>query len=229
LQRGPEINASGVITVTAHRGVGDSEYDATDDTLLTLVFTAQEFTGTDQDVVIGIDSADMGAGEAKHIYVDSMTGDTIKVLGTTTVSGVVDLQGRDDDQGATVDPGAGVTYSMDPTAVTVGSWGTFSFSDLTDDTYPTVIDAHYYLKANGDVIVAGDDQSLGTIKLLGGDATDDEKVDVSDMCSIGGDYGKTSGFSPCNDVNIDGEVDILDLVLAAGNYDLSSSPWTWTP
>jgi len=46
-----EINASGVITVTAHRGVGDSEYDATDDTLLTLVFTAQEFTGTDQDVV----------------------------------------------------------------------------------------------------------------------------------------------------------------------------------
>jgi len=171
----------------------------------------------------------MGAGEAKHIYVDSMTGDTIKVLGTTTVSGVVDLQGRDDDKGATVDPAAGSVYSMDPAAVTVGSWGTFSFADLTDDTYATGIDAHYYLPANGDVVVAGDDQSLGTIKLLGGDATDDNKVDVSDMSSIGGEYGMTSGFQPKNDVNIDGEVDILDLVLAAGNYDLSSSPWTWMP
>jgi hypothetical protein len=75
--------------------------------------------------------------------------------------------------------------------------------------------------------------SLNTLLLLGGDATDNNKVDLDDATCIGNQYGL--GVAQCgspnpptssSDVNGDGVTNILDLVLFGGNYFLSSSPWT---
>ncbi len=75
--------------------------------------------------------------------------------------------------------------------------------------------------------------------LLGGDATNDETILVNDLSCIGGDYGKTSGFTVCggdpahgvpgtglSDVNEDGCVNVQDLSLAGGNLYKTASPWT---
>ena len=73
---------------------------------------------------------------------------------------------------------------------------------------------------------------LDTVFLLGGDATNNDVVDILDGTCIAGDYGLTSGFSTCgllnglSDVNEDGVVDILDMALMGGNYNLNASPWT---
>ncbi len=73
--------------------------------------------------------------------------------------------------------------------------------------------------------------SLATVILLGGDATNNEVVDILDGTCIAGDYGLTGGFDACggtglSDVNQDGVVDILDMSLMGGNYELTASPWT---
>ena len=72
---------------------------------------------------------------------------------------------------------------------------------------------------------------LPTVFLLGGDATNDERISVHDLACIGGDYGRTSGFNLCggpglSDVNEDGRVSVHDLSLAGGNLYKTFSPWT---
>ncbi len=67
--------------------------------------------------------------------------------------------------------------------------------------------------------------------LLGGDATNNDVVDVFDAGCIGAFYqiaftdcGGAPGSSP--DVKVNGAVDIFDLVLMGSNYELTYSPWT---
>ena len=72
--------------------------------------------------------------------------------------------------------------------------------------------------------------SLANVVLLGGDATNDNIINVNDATCIGGGYNKppaTCGsVGNSSDVNEDGVVDILDLVLMGGNYDKTASTWT---
>jgi hypothetical protein len=72
--------------------------------------------------------------------------------------------------------------------------------------------------------------TLNTIQLLGGDATDNDQIDINDASCIGSAYG--TGSNTCSggpgansDVNGDGIVNIYDLTLMGGNYGLSTSPW----
>ena len=150
----------------------------------------------------------------------------MKIRGTTTVDGVVDLQGRDDDSGAVVDPAAGAVYGWDAVAYTTGAWGAYTFANMTDDTYVISIEMPRYLDASASVSVSGDNQSLSTVILFGGDANDDDIIDVSDATIIGGEFGHTPPVDARSDINNDGTVDILDLVLMGGNYSLSTSPWS---
>jgi hypothetical protein len=51
-------------------------------------------------------------------------------------------------------------------------------------------------------------------------------IDVGDLALIGGAFGNSVTPDTGADVNADGVINILDLVLAGGNYGLSSpQPW----
>ena len=222
-------NTLGTLTFHCSRGGTDTAVSGSGVKLLTITFQAQEITGTSTTATIDLDASKvrLGALGGVNIYVDSVTDDTLTILGTTTVSGVVDLQGRDNDSGAVVDPLAGVTYGYDPSPVTTGPWGTYSFSNMTDDTYTFKIEMARYLDASAVVVVSGDTMTLNKAILLGGDVNDSDEIDITDLSSIGGKFGETvNPATTPQDINYDGLVDILDLVLAAGNYGLTSSPWT---
>jgi hypothetical protein len=71
---------------------------------------------------------------------------------------------------------------------------------------------------------------LNTVLLLGGDATDDNVITIADAACIGGRYGNSLPGA-CNghgspDVNGDGVVNILDLTLMGGNFFKNQSSWT---
>lgn len=223
-------NASGEISFLCNRALPDAEYDALGDALLTLSFQALEFTGVSQtaDIAFLGNTAGLAAVGGVGIHLDAALADTITILGTTTVSGRVDLQGRGDDSGAVVDPDAGSVYGLNVGPVTTNSWGAYSFSNLTDDTYVVRIEMSLYLDRTRTVVVAGDTLTLPDVALLGGDANDDDTINVQDLTIIGGQFGKAS-TDPTLDaranINNDLEVNILDLVLAAGNYELSSGTW----
>jgi hypothetical protein len=75
--------------------------------------------------------------------------------------------------------------------------------------------------------------TLNSIELKGGDANDDNVIDISDASIIGADYGTVGRDEPgyFSDINSSGSVDIFDLALMAGNFDLTSAIayGSWTP
>ena len=75
-------------------------------------------------------------------------------------------------------------------------------------------------------IVAGVTTMSRRRMLLGGDVNDIPGVEIGDLSAIGGLFGTPITADTGPDVNGDGWVNIFDLVLAGGNFGLST-PQTW--
>ncbi|MBN1261613.1 MAG: hypothetical protein JXB35_13125, partial [Anaerolineae bacterium] len=174
----------------------------------------------------------------------------ITILGQAQYTGYVDLQGRANDSGALVsvfDSNARSTAVLlaDATSASSGTYTTayVGATPLTiGSTYWLLVDRALYLPTTLASADYGDSKLLdtrpltllATLILLGGDATNDDTIDIYDLSCIGGDYGMTSGFTECggagsggsSDVNGDSLINIQDLSLSGGNWYLSESPWT---
>ncbi len=146
---------------------------------------------------------------------------TITVLGTGTIAGTVRLQGRASHAGA-------VAVADGDSDTTVAA-GTFALT-VPEGTWTVTVEMPRYLDAvrTGVVVTAGGTTDLPQVLLKGGDANDDDVVDISDASIIGAQFGRVGGAitDPRADINADGEVDILDLVLMGGNYG-DTSPVAW--
>ena len=162
------------------------------------------------------------------------TSDTgwLQVYGTTTLSGVVQLQGRD---AAHSDAGTVTIYEENglyPTQAVPfsASTGVWTATVPTGGTYDLLAAHSLYLSNRLDAVTSG---VQATTVLKGGDATNNGTIDINDLSCIGGDFGKTAlSFGNCGgqgspDINADNTINILDLVLAGGNFELTSpQPWT---
>jgi len=154
----------------------------------------------------------------------------IVVLGWSDLEGTVELQGRSgpDWDGAVITATNGYTYNTTVTNLD----GTWCVAEVIAGTYTVEVEMERYLDASKTGVVVGDDSTvtLSQVKLLGGDANDDDYINIQDLSLIGGAFGTTSGDPNWNgkaDINDDGTVNILDLVLAGGNYH-ESSPVAWS-
>ncbi len=141
-----------------------------------------------------------------------------------TVTAKVDLQGRANESGAvlTLWPGG---YSG-----TSNATGDITIASVPPGTYTAVLAMTLYLdtEKSGVVVTSGGTTALSPVKLLGGDANEDDTINIQDIAIIGGAFDTTPPSVWNADINADGTVNILDLVLPAGNYLLSSpqpSPW----
>jgi hypothetical protein len=222
---------AGFVSFYCSLGAGNTPVSAQAVKLASITFQAQPIATASAAALLDLvdTSVRLGAPDGINIFIDSITDGSLTILGTTTVAGRVDLQGRANESGAVVDPAAGEAYGMDPSPVTTGIWGTFSFTSLTDDTYVFTIEMPRYLDASAEVVVAGGTLTLTPVLLLGGDVDDDDVIGVNDASAIGGAFWTTPSDGLWNanaDINDDSRVDILDLVLMGGNYGLTSSPWT---
>lgn len=173
----------------------------------------------------------------------------INIDGAGQFTGWINLQGRLVDSLATVQVydqsvKAGATLLAEGASDSSGAYTTTSVGGSTltiGTTYWLVADRRLYLPttvaldanyAHSHALENRPLTSLETVLLLGGDATNNDLVDIYDAACIAGDYGSTSGFSTCgalnglSDVNEDGVVDIFDMALMGGNYLLTASPWT---
>jgi hypothetical protein len=143
-------------------------------------------------------------------------------VGTAVIlSGRVQLQGKQDH--------SGVTIAAADRQVETDAEGWFEIE--TEEEYQLTADIPAYLsgRAEGNALalaVTADPfrVDLGTVTLLGGDVTDDDRIDIFDLAYIGSRYG---GNDPGADINASGQVDIFDLAMAAGNYGQSGPVADW--
>jgi hypothetical protein len=66
---------------------------------------------------------------------------------------------------------------------------------------------------------------LAEVTLLAGDIDEDNVIDITDAVAIGVALGSTDVVA---NLNADGQVDILDLILLAANFGQTSAANPWT-
>ena len=175
---------------------------------------------------------DKDANQITH----SVTTSFLTVLKSVVVSGKVNMQGRTYPTGT---PGSVTIYDEYGYAPSV----TTSFSAVDGTWTATVavspgstmfdIEASHGLyltnRATGINLSGAGPFVQATTRLLGGDANNDGKIDINDMSCIGGAFGgapTVCGATGSSDINADTTVNILDLVLAGGNFDrVAPQPW----
>lgn len=149
-----------------------------------------------------------------------------------TVTGTISMQGRSST--------AGITATL--TGTTYGPYLATSTSDLSSNlvfvpvaggTYIFTTNQPRYLNITTalakEVSVTGS-RNLPALVLRGGNAVNDEVIDILDASLIGSNY-KAIAFNQNADVNFDGVVDILDLSLMGGNWHLIAADAyaSWIP
>lgn len=156
----------------------------------------------------------------------------LTVCGYATASGVVSLQGRATPINAgtvTLTNGTFGSYSTNFDPIT-GAWSINNIKVLPGGTSYTFDAAHgLYLGNQMTQVLTGAGYVAPSTKLKGGDADNSGLIDVSDITCISGSFGGvpvTCGTTGSSDINADGLINILDLVLPGGNYGLST-PQDW--
>lgn len=167
------------------------------------------------DVIIKEDSGGGGGGEP----------------GNGDMTGIVKVEGRTDDNqaGHTVT----ATASGDPLSDDTDADGTFFIDEAPADTYTVTADSAGFLAASCSDVVHAEDAltTLDEVTLLAGDVAGEDvsegdgSIDIFDAVAIGMVFGSTAG--EVADLNVDGVVDILDLILMSVNYGQTSdaNPW----
>ncbi len=69
--------------------------------------------------------------------------------------------------------------------------------------------------------------NLGTITLLGGDVTNDDVINIFDLTKVASHMSPDS-YDEQADINADGQVDISDLAITAGNFGLCGPLSKWS-
>jgi hypothetical protein len=199
-------------------------------TVAQLTLTPHNTAGTFNVTVSGDILSDRNANVLAHTAADPLA---LTVCGLASASGTVSLQGRPtptDSGKVKLTNGAFGPYETDYNATT-GAWSISNIKVMPGGGTSYTFDATHGLYLGNrmiHVLNPGDAYAAPDTKLKGGDANDDLTINSVDLSAIGTAFGSApvGGAGTGADINYDGIVNILDLVLAGGNYGLSS-PLVW--
>lgn len=165
----------------------------------------------------------LGTKDADSIPVSSATGLTLAITepgsNKATLSGQVSLPGKTEQSDAVVSlQGSDFSANTDST-------GHFSMAEVDPGAYTIEAAAPGYLKAVcSNKTVSAPATELAAVSLISGDLNGDDLIDITDATTIGVDFGNNNLRSDLND---DGAINVLDLIMVANNFGLSGpSPWS---
>jgi hypothetical protein len=208
-------------------------------TLVTLEIQANAVTDPESSLLY-LNGVKLGRRGGVDVPVDSVVDLEVVVVedggggpGDGDIAGNVQVEARaaDNQAGHTV---AALGTVEGPFEVLTESNGDFVINDAPADTYTVTADRAGFLVASCvDVVHAADAlTSLAGVTLLAGDIVDDEAkaIDITDAVAIGSVFGSTAPDEVA-DLNVDGIVDILDLILMSVNFGQTSeaNPWICQP
>jgi hypothetical protein len=109
-----------------------------------------------------------------------------------------------------------------------GASGNLTFTDLVVGTYTITTNQPRYLNITADmakVINIATDTDIAALRLRGGNAIweNDNVIDDLDLGKVTSGYTAGITLHPDADVNFDNKINIQDLALVGGNYNLTSA------
>ncbi len=201
---------------------GDVEDLAGPLTLLTWTFQANVVTDPDATSLTLTDEK-FGRKGGLNVPVEAVV--NLDVIVREEVVDDGDIMGNVKVEGRAEDNQAGHSVTLDGLSALTDALGDFLFEDVEFGTYDATANSSGFLAA----ACAGLDHStdpttLNDVVLLAGDIVEDGTIDVADAVAIGIAFGSADETA---DLNADGVVDILDLILMAVNYEQTSAgnPW----
>jgi N-acetylneuraminic acid mutarotase len=111
--------------------------------------------------------------------------------------------------------------------VTLANDGSFTLPDVPADMYNLAIKGSKWLRKVISVGISSNNITLAEATLQGGDANDDNSVDVLDLDLFIQAFDSRPGsgnWNPNADFNCDESVDVLDLDLLIRNFDIQGDP-----
>lgn len=157
------------------------------------------------------------------------------LLPKVPLTGSVSLQGQVNRAGVSVQLEPGNTYRIGhyPAISSAAPGSNLDFGMVVTDAYKITTNQARYLNlsaALGETVTVGAGKtSINPLWLRAGNAVwTDNVIDESDASLVGASFGRTTadlapGESLDADVNFDGVVNLRDLALVAGNYDLTAA------
>jgi hypothetical protein len=159
----------------------------------------------------------------------------VDVDGEFTITGTVSMQGRTNRAGVPMrltKDGLPVYGPFNATSINVIS-NNLTFTLVNGGTYTITTLQPRYLNvtaALAKTLLVNGPETIATLELKGGNAVwSDNIINTGDASLVGTYYGQFIANDA--DVNFSGKVDIFDLALVGGNFDLTSAVvyGTWTP
>jgi hypothetical protein len=192
-------------------------------TLLTVQVQADAITDPDS-ALFSLSEVKLGRKGGVEVAVDQVIDLAVVVTDVVgaEISGNVKVEGRTDDNQA------GHTVVDDTVlSTTTDALGDFIFGSVEFGTYNFTADSAGFLAATCSGVIHDTGPTvLNDVVLLAGDIDGSNAIDITDAVAIGMAFGSTDPGEVA-DLNVDGVVDILDLILMAVNFGQSSdaNPW----
>jgi len=136
-----------------------------------------------------------------------------------SIQGVVNYQRRNDHSGIMLTVLAGGPTGTTYAQFTTGADGTFRFDNVPAGTYSIQFFGTSHLGTLYTFNVDAAGSVLNTVTLLAGDTDGNNSIDLADAALIGANLQQTAPPAPAAaDLNADGLINIVDLVLVGGNF-----------
>jgi len=175
---------------------------------------------------IAFSSWDLSDANGLPISTNTPQDGSLTVLDSGSIVGMVELQGRTDFSDVIMTASDGTTT----VSTTTDANGNYALA-VPSGTYVVTAEMERYLDSelSNVVVVTGSDTNLTDLWLPGGDANDDDVINILDMSLIGSHYELScgdAGWDGRADTNDNCTVNIYDLTIAAGNFG-QVSPVAW--
>lgn len=220
-------NTAGTIVFAVAQSDGTPVFNATEKAIATITWECAGECPV-EDVATEVTVAGntlMSDPDGYPVMVDCAVNGTVTIpacIATGCIEGYVSPQGRYDFSGIRAVAGA---YEA-----TTDASGYFKLEGVEAGTYDVTAELYGYLDAMASSVevAAGEECAiLGTTTLWGGDVAPqpepDNLIDILDVSYIGANFGTATATA---DVNGDGTVNILDLTVAAANFNMTG-PTLW--
>lgn len=186
--------------------------------------TVAPFSGSGE--LVQIDLRARSTGVSPLVLIDvALTGSDGRAIQAQVGDGIVTtacgsaLSGRAYLEGRT--DHSSILVSVVGTGLTANpdAGGVYVVNEVPPGRHTVLLRAAGYLDVaiEGVALAAGQCVTVPDRTLLAGDLNDDGQIDILDLVIVGSQYGSTTPHPLAADVNRDGEVDILDIVLLAKN------------